>query len=68
VLVTVAASRTAGHGGPVPEALTAGFDLGFLIAGGLFLLVVVIAGVVLPRVTPAHQLADQRKPGAAVSR
>ncbi|GIF76853.1 MFS transporter [Asanoa siamensis] len=56
-LVTAATARTAGFradhpGGPAADALAAGYDLGFLVAGVLFLLVVVVAVTVLPAQKP----------------
>lgn len=55
-LVAVAAARTAnfdrshaGSAGSRPHALTAGYDLAFIIGGVLFLLIALIAVTVLPQ-------------------
>ncbi|MEU5566921.1 MFS transporter [Micromonospora musae] len=53
-LVTITAARSedfarSNPGSAVPQALTEGYDLGFTIAGGLFLLIALVAVTVLPR-------------------
>jgi sugar phosphate permease len=63
VLVTVATSHTTGllreGGRSVPDALTSGYDRGFLITAVLALAMALVAAIVLPRLPKRQAEAEQ---------